>query len=237
MTCQCGRGRVVRIDAQGHEIKRSACPTSHAEIIEALWEYYAVYACQRHVWRRFEAVSGCRRPSARDCDLRCARQRHELANPLTRCSTTVYPDQISVRHLNSRSVGPGARRRSSAEPHRNRPARRTGRSPETSFAHGCQRTRHRPRPWPPATATGSYAAAGRASGGSHDLLRIGRRSGTPDRQRYAGGRPRRRHAPRCAVAESRPRSPGIEAARVRPSLPFELIRGGRGRRTRTPERS
>ena len=100
---------VVRIDEQGREIKRSDCPTSHAEIVRALAEYN----CFTHptvMLRKdmLEAVGGYREAyrQAQDYDLwlRLA-ERHELANladPLL--YYRVYADQVSVRQLEQQIV-------------------------------------------------------------------------------------------------------------------------------------
>jgi glycosyltransferase involved in cell wall biosynthesis len=95
---------VVRIDASGREIKQNACPTSHAEIVEALREY----TCFTHpsVMLRAAAlvVVGGYRPAygpAEDYDLwlRLSEQ-YELANlPDPLLYYRVYPGQVSVRQL------------------------------------------------------------------------------------------------------------------------------------------
>jgi Glycosyl transferase family 2 len=95
---------VVRIDESGREIKRNVCPTSHAEIVEALREY----TCFTHptvMLRRaaFEAVGGYR-PAygpAEDYDLWLRlSERYELANlPDPLLYYRVYPGQVSVRQL------------------------------------------------------------------------------------------------------------------------------------------
>lgn len=95
---------VVRIDAAGREIKRNVCPTSHAEIVQALREY----TCFTHptVMLRaaaLAAVGGYREAYARAQDydlwLRLS-ERYELANlPDPLLYYRVYPGQVSVRHL------------------------------------------------------------------------------------------------------------------------------------------
>ena len=95
---------VVRIDATGQEIKRNVCPTSHAEIVQALREY----TCFTHstVMMRTEALAaiGGYRPAYRHAEdydlwLRLA-ERYQLANlPDPLLYYRVYPDQVSVRHL------------------------------------------------------------------------------------------------------------------------------------------
>jgi hypothetical protein len=95
---------VMRIDADGREIKRNVCPTSHAEIVEAL----RAYSCFTHpsVMMRtaaLVAVGGYRAAyaAAEDYDLWLRlSEGHELANlaePLL--YYRVYPEQVSIRHL------------------------------------------------------------------------------------------------------------------------------------------
>jgi hypothetical protein len=95
---------VMRIDDSGREIKRNVCPTSHAEIVEALREY----TCFTHpsVMLRAAALAdvGGYRPAYRaaedyDLWLRLS-ERFELANlPDPLLYYRVYPDQVSVRQL------------------------------------------------------------------------------------------------------------------------------------------
>jgi hypothetical protein len=100
---------VMRIDASGREIKRNFCPTSHAEIVEALREY----TCFTHpsVMLRAAALSavGGYRPAylaAEDYDLWLRlSERYELANlPEPLLYYRVYPDQVSVRQLDQQIV-------------------------------------------------------------------------------------------------------------------------------------
>jgi hypothetical protein len=95
---------VMRIDASGREIKRNVCPTSHAEIVEALREY----TCFTHpsVTLRAAAladVGGYRWAygPAEDYDLWLRlSERYKLANlPDPLLYYRVYPGQISVRQL------------------------------------------------------------------------------------------------------------------------------------------
>jgi hypothetical protein len=100
---------VVRIDESSREIKLSACPTSHAEIVRALTEYN----CFTHptvMLRKsmLVAVGGYRDAyrHAQDYDLwlRLA-ERYELANladPLL--YYRVYAGQVSVRHLEQQII-------------------------------------------------------------------------------------------------------------------------------------
>lgn len=100
---------VVRIDASGQPIKRNVCPTSHAEIVEALREY----SCFTHpsVMLRASALAavGGYRPAYRaaedyDLWLRLS-ERYELANlPDPLLYYRVYPDQVSVRQLEQQIV-------------------------------------------------------------------------------------------------------------------------------------
>ncbi len=95
---------VVRIDAAGREITRNVCPTTHAEIVEALQQY----TCFTHptVMVRAAALAavGGYRPAYRaaedyDLWLRLS-ERYELANlPDPLLYYRVYPDQVSVRQL------------------------------------------------------------------------------------------------------------------------------------------
>lgn len=100
---------VVRIDESGREIKRSDCPTSHAEIVRALADYncftHSTVMLQKD---KLTAVGGYREAyrHAEDYDLwvRLA-ERYELANlaePLL--YYRVYANQISVRHLEEQIV-------------------------------------------------------------------------------------------------------------------------------------
>jgi glycosyltransferase involved in cell wall biosynthesis len=103
---------VVRIDESSREIKLSACPTSHAEIVRALTEYN----CFTHptVMLRKDmlvAVGGYREAyrHAQDYDLwlRLA-ERYELGNladPLL--YYRVYAGQVSVRHLEQQIISVG----------------------------------------------------------------------------------------------------------------------------------
>lgn len=95
---------VVRIDEAGRAIKPNAVPTSHAEIVAALREY----TCFTHpsVMLRAEAVAavGGYRPAygpAEDYDLWLRlSERYELANlPEPLLYYRVFPGQISVRQL------------------------------------------------------------------------------------------------------------------------------------------
>jgi hypothetical protein len=100
---------VMRIDELGREIKRSLCPTSHAEIVRILAEYN----CFTHptVMLRKDVLSvvgGYREAyrQAQDYDLwlRLA-ERYELANlaePLL--YYRVYAGQVSIRHLEQQIV-------------------------------------------------------------------------------------------------------------------------------------
>lgn len=95
---------VVRIDGAGREIKRNVCPTSHAEIVEALREY----TCFTHptVMLRAEAlaaVGGYREAygPAEDHDLWVRlSERYELANlPDPLLYYRIYPGQVSFLQL------------------------------------------------------------------------------------------------------------------------------------------
>jgi Glycosyl transferase family 2 len=100
---------VVRIDELGREIKRSECPTLHAEIVRALTRYN----CFTHptVMLRKDmlaAVGGYREAyrQAQDYDLWLRlSERYEVANlaePLL--YYRVYASQVSVRHLEQQIV-------------------------------------------------------------------------------------------------------------------------------------
>jgi len=119
---------VVRIDAAGREVKRTVCPTTHAEIVSEL-ERYNCFTHSTIMMRadRLAAVGGYRAAylHAEDYDLwlRLA-ERGELANlsdPLL--YYRVYPDQVSIRHIEQQvisSVGARAaarvRRTTGADP-------------------------------------------------------------------------------------------------------------------------
>jgi glycosyltransferase involved in cell wall biosynthesis len=100
---------VVRIDESSREIKVSACPTSHAEIVRALTEYncftHPTVMLRKHM---LVTVGGYRDAyrHAQDYDLwlRLA-ERYELANladPLL--YYRVYAGQVSVRHLEQQII-------------------------------------------------------------------------------------------------------------------------------------
>lgn len=100
---------VMRIDAAGREIKRNFCPTSHAEIVQALREY----TCFTHptVMLRaaaLAAVGGYRKAyePAEDYDLWLRlSERYELANlPDPLLYYRVYAGQLSVRHLEQQTL-------------------------------------------------------------------------------------------------------------------------------------
>ena len=166
---------VVRIDSHGREIKRSTCPTSHAEIIEALREYTPfTHASVMLRAAALEAVGGYRPAylAAEDYDLwlRLA-ERYELANlPDPLLYYRVYPgSDLGAAPRTADPVGRRcARRRSSAE--------LTGTDPSPPDG---PITRDMLRAWGVTDATLAqamaagyqlfrlYAAAGRASGGSH----------------------------------------------------------------------
>ena len=229
---------VVRIDAAGREIKRNVCPTSHAEIVEALREY----TCFTHpsVMLRADAlaaVGGYREAyqAAEDYDLWVRlSERYELANlsdPLL--YYRVYPDQLSVRQLNQQilsvvGVRAAARQRATAG---------ADRSPTDGLI-----TPELLREWGVsdaalAEAMGAgyrYAAYTMMQVGRHDeaidLLRTGRRlskgqgglaamlAGACSKQAKVAFRERRFLAGL---------SLGIEAWRAQPSLPLQLLRGHR----------
>jgi hypothetical protein len=100
---------VVRIDATGRELTRNVCPTSHAEIVEALREY----TCFTHptVVLRATALAavGGYRPAYRaaedyDLWLRLS-ERFELANlPDPLLYYRVSPGQISVLQLDQQII-------------------------------------------------------------------------------------------------------------------------------------
>jgi Glycosyl transferase family 2 len=100
---------VMRIEATGQEIKRNVCPTSHPEIVQALREY----TCFTHSTVMMRAVAfaaiGGYRPAYRHAEdydlwLRLA-ERYQLANlPDPLLYYRVYPDQVSIRHLDQQIV-------------------------------------------------------------------------------------------------------------------------------------
>lgn len=100
---------VVRIDAAGREIKRNVCPTTHAEIVREL-DRYNCFTHSTVMMRaeRFTAAGGYRDAylHAEDYDLWLRLAEHdELANlPDPLLYYRVYPDQVSMRHLEQQVV-------------------------------------------------------------------------------------------------------------------------------------
>ena len=100
---------MVRIDASGREVKRTECPTTHAEIVREL-DRYNCFTHSTVMMRadRFAAAGGYRAAylHAEDYDLWLRMsERDELANlnvPLL--CYRVYPDQVSMRHLEQQVV-------------------------------------------------------------------------------------------------------------------------------------
>jgi hypothetical protein len=230
---------VVRIDAAGREIKRNVCPTSHAEIVEALREY----TCFTHpsVMLRSAALAavGGYRPAygpAEDYDLWLRlSERYELANlPDPLLYYRVYPGQVSVRQLDQQILSVVGARAAA----RQRALTGSDRSPTHELI-----TPRLLREWGVADATLAdamgagyrYAAyvmqqVGRLDE-AIDLLRIGQRlskgrgglaamlAGACSKQARAAFRQRR------VLAGL---SWGIEAWRAQPSLPLRLLRGRAG---------
>lgn len=100
---------VMRIDAAGRELKRNVCPTTHAEIVREL-DRYNCFTHSTVMIRadRFAAAGGYREAylHAEDHDLWLRMsERDELANlPDPLLYYRVYPDQVSMRHLEQQVV-------------------------------------------------------------------------------------------------------------------------------------
>lgn len=100
---------VVRIDAAGRETKRTLCPTTHAEIVREL-DRYNCFTHSTVMMRaeRFAAAGGYRAAylHAEDYDLWLRMsERDELANlPDPLLYYRVYPEQVSMRHLEQQVV-------------------------------------------------------------------------------------------------------------------------------------
>lgn len=231
---------VVRIDASGREIKRNVCPTSHAEIVEALREY----TCFTHpsVMLRAAALAavGGYRPAYRaaedyDLWLRLS-ERYEMANlPDPLFYYRVYPGQISVRQLDQQIISVVGARAAA----RQRAVAGTDRSPPNELI-----TPGLLREWGVsdgtlADAMGAgyrYAAYTMLQVGRHDeaidLLRTGHRlsKGRGGLSAMLAGACSKQA--RVAFREGRfldGLSLGLEAWRVQPSLPLQVLRGRAGR--------
>ncbi len=230
---------VVRIDDQGREIKRNTVPTSHAEIVEALREY----TCFTHpsVMLRAEAVAavGGYRSAygpAEDYDLWLRlSERYQLANlaePLL--AYRVFPGQISVRQLDQQVLSVVGARAAA----RQRAVAGSDQTPAEELI-----TRGRLRQWGVSHAvledamgrSYRYAAYVLLQAGNTEaaiaLLRTGRRL-SQGRGGVAGmlaGICSKQA--RQALVDGRFATAlrwGIEAFRVQPSLPLQLLRGRAG---------
>jgi len=227
---------VVRIDGEGHEIKRNVCPSSHAEIVKALEEYTPF--THPSVMLRAEAllaVGGYRAAyrAAEDYDLWVRlSERYELANlPEPLLHYRVYPDQISMRHLEQQVLSVVGARAAA----RQRAASGSDRSPSDGVI-----TRALLREWdvPDAVVADGmaagyrYAAYSLQQAGRHaeaiGLLRTGRRLSRGNagvNAMLAGACAKEARAAFHQHRVGAALSWGLEALRVHPSLPFELLRG------------
>jgi hypothetical protein len=231
---------VVRIDAEGRELKRNICPTSHPDIVEALREY-SPFTHPSVMLRTAAllAVGGYRAAyaAAEDYDvwLRLA-ERYELANlPDPLLYYRIYPGQISVRQLEQQIISVVGARAAAAQRKRtgtdlspsdraiSRDILRDWGIPEVALADAM-------------VAGYRYAAyslqqAGRLAE-AIDLLRIGRRlsgdHGTLT-EMLAGACAKQARAAFRQGQLAAAVSLGLEALRARPSLPFELLRPRAGR--------
>jgi hypothetical protein len=234
-------GGCVRIDAEGRKGKREVYPTSHAAIVQGLRRY----TCMLHpaVTLRAQALAaagGYRAAyvAAEDLDLWLRLSEHgELANlaePLV--YLRLYAGQVSVRHLEQQILSCVAAREAARR-------RQAGHPDPTADCHRI--TREVLRGWdiPDAAvdeAIGEgyrYAAHVMRQNGRHGeaigLLRVGcdasRGRGRLDVM-LAGACARQA---RVAFRHGRMADAllwGLEALRVRPSLPLELIRAARNGR-------
>jgi hypothetical protein len=235
---------VVRIDAEGHELTRNICPTTHAEIVEALRSY----TCFTHpsVMLRADAlaaVGGYRTAyvAAQDYDLWLRLSEHyELANlPDPLLYYRVSPDQVSVRQLEQQTLSVVAARAAA----RQRALTGSDPTPAVGFI-----TPAILREWGVTEAALAdamdegyrYAAYVMHQAGRHEdaiaLLRTGvrlARGRAGVTAMLAGACAKQAKA---AFREGRVLAGltwGIEAWRARPTLPLELLRarGSRARRT------
>jgi len=230
-------GGCVRIDAAGREGKREIYPTSHAAIIAGL----RTYTCMLHptVTLRasaLAAVGGYRAAyvAAEDLDLWLRLSEHgELANLAEPLGYLRFsPDQVSVRQLEQQVLSCVGAREAARR-------RRSGRPDPTET---CGRiTREVLRAWevPEAEVDDAIAEAyryaayvmrqGGRDGEAIELLRAGRdiahgRGGLDAMLAGACAKQARAALRHGQVADAL--SWGMEALRVRPSLPWELIRRG-----------
>lgn len=229
---------VIRIDAAGREIKRNVCPTSHAEIVEALREY----TCFTHpsVMLRADAlaaVGGYRKAykAAEDYDLWVRlSERYELANlPDPLLYYRVYPEQVSVRQLDQQILSVVGARAAA----RQRATTGADRSPTNELI-----TPELLREWGVSDTTLADAMGAGYRYAAYTMMQVGRQDEAIDLLR-TGQRLSKGHGglaamlagacskqARVAFRERRflaGLSLGIEAWRAQPSLPLRLLRGHR----------